>query len=125
MTVAGRWPSRKARICEAMCSRGRPARETTSLVTARPSVPWQMAQAEASCRGRSCAYAGMATQASVIDKSRNIEPPWRGRKLTPGPEKGKALRDRGGLFLEDELHLLVLADVDRHLAAVLQAAEQQ
>src|SRR6185436_19070339 len=60
--------------------------------------------------------------------------------IPAAPEKAKAaskvteaafaynctrLCDGGGLFLELELDLLVLADVDRHLAAVLQLAEQQ
>src|SRR6185436_9877387 len=141
MTVAGRCPSRNARICEAICSRGRPASGATSLVTARPSVPWQMAQEAARLRApvpwasaagaRQASAAAMAiwhligilpggwkTYPQGLEKQR---PPVGGLCLLLRARSG----DGGGFFLELELDLLVLADIDGHLAAVLQAAEQQ
>jgi hypothetical protein len=52
MIVAGRAPSRKARICEAMCSFGRPASATTSFVVLRPSVPWAAGAGRGKAAGR-------------------------------------------------------------------------
>src|ERR1044072_3849378 len=120
MIVAGREPSRKARICEAMCSRGRPASETISFATLRPSGPWHEAQVAARVRpaGLSCANDGNAVQASTAMNVRIIAPPV-GRTAYCGylekqrpPEgglcrcTGARLRDRRGLLLEGELDLL-------------------
>src|SRR5687768_11668752 len=65
MTVAGRLPSRNARIWSAMCWRGSPASGITGAPAGtRPSVPWQMAQPAARLRAcTSWAATGLATKA--------------------------------------------------------------
>src|SRR5438045_936027 len=140
MTVAGRVPSRNAFICATMCSFGSPASETTSAVTLRPSVPWQLAQVAARLRatGFSWACAAAAASASAAATSLAVIGSSARRSVLPAAEKAKAAR--GGLFavpasrasgdrrcflLEGELELLVRADIDGHLAAVLQPPEQQ
>src|SRR3954471_14074667 len=112
MMVEGREPSRKARIAPATCSLGSPASETPSCVALRPSVPWQLAQVAARLRaaGLSCAWAGSAAKASAMATACFI---------------ARVLGDGRGFLFERELELLVLADVDGHLAAVLQAAEEE
>src|SRR6266850_3552218 len=124
MMVAGRVPSRNAFICDTMCSFGRPASPITSLVALRAAgLSWAVAAS------------GAAASAAAMS-SRFMAPP--GAQVTPGPRKSKGRHggrpfqmsesrsgDGRGLFLEGELDLLVLADVDCHLAAVLQPAEEQ
>src|SRR6267142_4606247 len=48
-----------------------------------------------------------------------------GKKRRPSAGVNRRSGDRGGFLFEGELDLLVLADVDGDLAAVLQPAEQQ
>src|SRR6185503_14660216 len=122
---------RNARICEAICSRGRSASGAISLVTARPSVPWQMVQEAARLRAP-VLWASAAAMAiwhligilpggwkTYPQGSEKQRPPVGGLCLLLRARSG----DGGGFFLELELDLLVLADIDGHLAAVLQAAE--
>src|SRR6185436_14288994 len=124
ITVAGRLPSRNAFICATMCSRGSPASGTASLVTARPSVPWQMAQLAARLREAvSWAAAGTATSA-VAATMNNLTGILRKRR-TSGHRLGRRGRRRRRRFLEAQDDFLVLADVDGDLAAVHQLAEQQ
>src|SRR5688572_26991569 len=126
-----------------MCSRGSPASGTTSLVTGRPSVPWQIAHAAASFWA-SCAGAAQGMKRSPAKATvRLIGSPGVGAKSNSrARKKQKAARaafcsfcrslllslrsDRGGrLLLELEQDLVGLADVDRHLAAVLELAEKK
>src|SRR3954471_6025868 len=139
MTVADRVPSRKAFICATMWSFGNPASDTTSAVTLRPCVPWQLAQLAARLRATavSWACAAAATSASAAATSLTVMGPPRGeaycrplKKQRPREaafcgSSDRASGDRGCLLFEGELDLLALADVDAHLAAVLQPPEQQ
>src|SRR4029077_14869471 len=140
MTVAGRVPSRNAFICATICSFGRPASGTPSVVTLRPSVPWQAAQVAARLRATalSWACAAAAASASAAATSLAVIGSSARRRVLPGAEKAKAALgrplaawagpasgDRRSFLFERELEALVLTDIDGHLAAMLQPAEEQ
>src|SRR5690242_7067144 len=119
MTVAGRLPDLKSRMSRAISERSLPARRGMPAWL-RPSVPWQVAQAAARLRpslgSRFCASACAALEANA--KANN-------RRTIRAPRSGF----RGGfghfLFGELERDFPALVDVDRHLAAVRELAEQQ
>src|SRR5882672_5310389 len=124
MTVAGRLPDLKSRICCASSERPRPARlGMPGWLT--PFVPWQLAQAAARLRpgpeSGSCARAG---ETSANARTRN------GRLMrSEEPALGRFSGFRGGfrnfLFGELERDLAALVGVDGDLAAVGELAEEQ
>src|SRR5439155_1526822 len=123
MTVAGRLPSWKAFICDTRNSFGCPARAGTSLVALRPSVPWQLAQVAARLRATALSWALAANAAHVSTApSAILGIIWAPPSCNP---KIKGSGDGRGFFLELQLDLLVVADIDAHPAAVLEPPEKQ
>src|SRR5712691_6487061 len=152
MIVEGRLPSRKSFTCWTMLALSWPARLGTAP-RLLPSVPWQVAQLAATSRPRfaSAAPAPSAATSSArparARKSGWFTPPSPlGRERTmvllrrvsgaakkdgahraPSIDTCCSLRYRLGFlgFLEDELDLVALVDVDGHLAAADEPAEQK
>src|SRR5207244_4328669 len=123
LTAAGRLPSWKAFSCETRSSFGCPASAGTSLVVLRPSVPWQLAQVAARLRATALSWALAANAAHVSTApSAILGIIWAPPSCNP---KIKGSGDGRGFFLELQLDLLVVADVDGYSAAVLEPPEQQ
>src|SRR2546426_7789251 len=122
MTVAGRLPSWKAFICETRNSFGCPASAGTSLVALRPSVPWQLAQVAARLRATALSWA-LAANAAHVSTAPSAILGIIG--LLPEQPKIKGSGDGRGFFLELQLDLLVVADIDAYPAAVLEPPEKQ